>query len=140
MGDERFQFRAQRFVERTHRFVVERHRCEANAVDAAPKMLSQREALAVGLVRSRGPLEVYEVLDHGLAERRQLDHDARRKIARIERKVTATEARRAAQSGGDVPYRRQVTHLLDRHLHDHAPPTRDRHGFARAQAFRFPTA
>ncbi len=129
---------AQRLVKRAHGVVIERHRRQPNAVDAAPKVRLQSKTLAIGLVRSRGPFEVHEVLDHGLAEGRQLDHDAGRKIARIERKVPASEARRAAQSGGDVPDRCQMTHLFDGHVQDHAPPTSDGDGFARAQASASP--
>src|SRR6478609_4777060 len=113
MSDEGSQLRAQRFVERAHGLVVERHWREPSAVDAASKMRSQSEAFAVRLVRSGGPLEVHEMLDHRLVERRQLDHDPGREIAGIERKIATSEAWRAAECGSDVPHRRQVTHLLD---------------------------
>ena len=71
-----------------------------------------------GSVESVRPLEVDEVLQHRLAERRELDDDAGRQTAGIEREVAATEARRAAERGGDVPHRGEVPHLLDRHLED----------------------
>jgi len=41
----------------------------------------------------------------------------------------------AAQRGADVPHRREVSHLLDRDLHDGLAPARDRLGLFGAQAF-----
>ena len=93
------------------------------------KVNSGCEPLAVGLVRVRGPLQVDEVLQHRLAERRQPDDHARRQAAGIEREVAAAEARRAAERGGDVPHRGEVPHLLDRDAQDGAAPARRRLGF-----------
>ena len=49
-------------------------------------------------------------------EGRELDHHARRQLARIEREVAAADARTAAERRGDVPHRGEVTHLLDGHI------------------------
>jgi hypothetical protein len=78
--------------------------------------------------RIRGALQVNEVLDHRFAERRELDHDACRQHPGLERKISTSEARRAAERSGDVPHRAEVAHLFNGHSHDHAPPAR--HGFA----------
>ena len=83
-------------------------------VDAALELQLGREALASGSVGAVGPLEVDEVLQHRFAERRELDDDAGRQVAGVEREVAAPEARRAAERRSDVPHRREVPHLLDR--------------------------
>ena len=49
-------------------------------------------------------------------------------------KFAAAKARRAAQRGGDVPHRRQMPHLLDRHLDQLAAPAAHGGDFLRAQA------
>jgi hypothetical protein len=68
-----------------------------------------------------------EVLQGRFSERHQLDHDASGQKAGVEREVAATETWCAAQSGRDVPDRREVRHLLDRHAQDDLLPAR--HGF-----------
>ena len=109
-------------IEFAHRVVVERHRREARRGRRAFEMTRALKARAFRFVGTDRALQEDEMLQHRFAERRELHDDARGQIARVERKIGASEPRRPADGSGDVPHRREVAHLVDRHIDDRAPP------------------
>ena len=78
------------------------------------------------------------MLQHRVAERCELDHDAGRQTARIERKVAATKTRGAAERRGDVPDGGQMPHFIGRHCEDGPPPAIHGFGLRRGQSLPGP--
>ena len=104
---------------------------------AARETEIRRETLAIRFVGFRRPLEVDEVLQHRLAERRQSNYHVGRKPAGVEWKIHAAEAWRTAERRGDVPHGGEMAHLLDGHAENLAAPAGRGIGFRGRQAFLF---
>ena len=66
------------------------------------------------------------MLKNILVERRQLHDDPGRQVSRIKGEIWPPEPRLTAQRRGDVPYGRQMPHLLDGDLNDLLAPAPDR--------------
>ena len=116
-------------VEDADRVVVHRHRRQPPGLPGvAPEQTLGRKALALRLLGPNRPLEVDEVLQDIGVEGRELHDNTRRQIARFERKVGASEARLAAESGCDVPHGCEMAHLLDGDVDDRPAPAADRLG------------
>ena len=84
------------------------------------------EPLGVLDVHALGPLEEREVAERRLAEREQLDADARRVGVGRHREVGAGEARRRADRRQQVLDEREVEHLLGADLEQRLAPALDR--------------
>ncbi len=124
-ADETADAVAENVVELADGVVIHRHRREARTVGAAHERALRRERRAIGFVQVGRAFQMDEVLQGLGIERRELDDDAGRQVAQVEREIRATQARRAAERGADVPHGDQMTHLLARDLEDDAAPSRD---------------
>src|SRR6185503_12261295 len=100
-------------VEVTDGIVVDSHRRQARRGGAPPVAHRRLEAFTVRLGRALGTLEIDEMLQHRLIERRQLHDHAGGQIPRIDGEVAPAEARCAAECRGDVPYGAEMSHVLD---------------------------
>jgi hypothetical protein len=133
--DEAGQAVAEDLVEFTDARVVHRHRRQARTVGAAQVGALGSKDGTVRLVRAGRAFQMYKMLQRRGVERRQPDDDTGRQVARIEWKIRAPEPWRAAERGGDVPYRDQVTHLLRRDGNDRCAPTLHGLELRRSQSF-----
>ena len=114
--------------------VVDAHGSESRPAGAAAHVAALVGKAAAFLLRGVArTLEKHEVLQGVGIEGRELDHHARRQKTRIEREIRASEARTAAQPRGNVPHRREVAHLLDRHPEQHLTPAAYGRGFLGAE-------
>ena len=131
---QRAQTLAESCIESADGIVVPRQRGEARSAAAAHVVALVSEPGTVRFARAVRALEIHEVLQGLGIEWCELDHHARRQVARVEGKVGAADARTRPERRSDVPHGREVSHLLDRDRQQHLPPALDGRGFLRRQS------